>query len=289
MLFAAVLAAANVPFSKFLLAYVPVYLLAGLTFLGGSLGAGIPFVILRLGKKDKYPLLAGKDWLDVLVINILDCGANAMLFAGIYQLNGETASLLQSFEVVATALFAFTFFKEKISWRLLLGILAIVGASVLLSFNPEKNFEFNPAALLIVGATLCWGIDNNLTKRIAKKDPFEFAMMKCLLPGVILTSIGLALGERCEAAYLGYSLLDGALAYGLSVVLMTMALEKLSAAAGTTVYAANPFIGALLSLCFFPEIPSWNFYVALALLLIGEAVVALDALRTEKKEKITVP
>jgi drug/metabolite transporter (DMT)-like permease len=282
---AACLAAVNVPFSKYLLTAMPVYLLASLTFLGGSLGSGIVFLVLRLLKKDKEALLQGRDWLYLGIINVLDCAANAMLFSGLALLSGETASLLQSFEMVATALFAFTLFKEKISWRLLCGIVCIVAASVLLSFDPDAGYEFNPAALLIIGATLCWGIDNNLTKKVAAKDPLEFATMKCLVPGVVLLILSLAIGERFgNMAMIGYSLLDGAIAYGFSVVLLAYGFKKLSAAAGTTIYAANPFIGAILSLCFFPSVPAWSFYVALALLLIGEAFVAVDAFLEEKRE-----
>jgi drug/metabolite transporter (DMT)-like permease len=247
------------------------------------------FLILRLLGKDKASLLSGRDWLYVGIINVLDCGANAMLFSGLALLSGETASLLQSFEVVATALFAFTLFKERASWRLLLGIAFIVGASILLSFDPEAGYEFKPAALLIIGATLCWGIDNNLTKKISEKDPLEFATIKCFTPGVVLLIVSLALGERfTDGMMISYALLDGSIAYGFSVVLLAYGFKKLSAAAGTTIYAANPFIGAILSLCFFPTTPSWSFYVALALLVMGESFVALDAFLEEKREKAIV-
>jgi drug/metabolite transporter (DMT)-like permease len=286
MALAACLAAVNVPFSKYLLTAMPVYLLASLTFLGGAIGSGLVFLILRLLKKDKEALLSGKDWLYVGIINLLDCGSNAMLFSGLALLSGETASLLQSFEVVATAFFAFTLFKEKASWRLLTGIALIVAASVLLSFDPEAGYEFKPAALLIVGATLCWGIDNNLTKKISGKDPLEFTMIKCATPGLVLLGVSLLLGERFyDGAMIGYSLLDGAISYGFSVVLLAYGFKKLSAAAGTTIYAANPFIGAILSLCFFPSVPSWSFYVALALLLLGEGFVSFDAFKEEKRQK----
>lgn len=286
MIAAAALAAVNVPFSKLLMGQLPVLLLAGLTYLGGALFMGVEFLIARLSKKDKDPLLSGKDWLYVVSINILDTIANAMLFYGISLLNGETASLLQSFEVVSTAIFAFTIFKEKVSWRLWIAIGFIVAASAFLSFSPGSSFSFQPAVFLILGTTLCWGFTDNLCKRISHKDPREFTTIKCLVPGTILTLIALAFGQHStDWGSIGLALLDGAFSYGLSICLMVFAFRKLSASLGTTLYASNPFLGAIYSLIVFRTIPEWNFYVAVVLLILGSVLASIDGFLIEKKER----
>lgn len=286
MILAALLAAINVPLGKYLLTGVSSLMLASLTYLGGALGAGIFFLVSLLRHRGKAQYLKGKDWIYVLFINILDSCGNAMLFIGLSALSGETASLLQTLEVVSAALFAFFFFREKISWRLSLGILLIVAAAVFLFLPSSQGYEFNPYSLLVVGAALCWGIDDNLTKKIADKDPFEFSFFKCLVPGIILLIVSFGLNQATVAwDFAGYSLLDGFFAYGISVALMTLALRKLSASVGTAVYATNPFLGAILSLIFYPHFPEWNFYVALVILLLGEVMVTLDAFHTEKAAK----
>lgn len=285
-LLAATVAGVNVPLSIYLISLgaAPVFL-AAITYLAMGVFTGLLFLILRLLKKDKDPLLAGWDWLILGFINTLDTAANIMLFLGLAVLNGATASLLQSFEVVATALIAYVLFKERLSWRLILAILMVVGASVLLSFNPSENFAFEPASLLILGTTICWGLTNNLGKKLSNKDPFEYGMMKGLGAGVIIGIVAAILGQW-GSDYRVYlvGFLDGAVAYGLSNLLFVLCLRKLSASLGTALYSANPFIGALFALIFYFEEPTWNFYVALSLLVLGEVLAAYDGIRQEKEE-----
>jgi len=286
MLLAAFVAAVNVPMSEYLLPHVPAMLMGSLTFIGAALGTGIIFLIRVLKYKKNFKYLSGRDWLYVLAVNIFDTAANIMLFYGIKLLTGETASLLQTFEVVATALVAFSLFKEKLSWRLIIGIVVVVVASGLLFFDPAQGYEFQPASLLIIGATICWGFDNNFAKKVSAKDPFEFSFFKCLMPGIIILIIALATGQyQAEWSYVGLSLLDGFVAYGLSIAFILISFRTLSASAGTAVYAMNPFIGAILSLIFFPRTPSWNFYVAIALMIVGEAIVYWAAKVEEKETK----
>jgi drug/metabolite transporter (DMT)-like permease len=286
MLLAACVAAVNVPMSEYLLPHVPALLMGSLTFLGAALGTGVIFLIRVLKYKKNFKFLSGRDWLYVGAVNIFDTAANIMLFYGIMLLTGETASLLQTFEVVATALVAFSLFKEKLSWRLIIGIVVVVIASALLFFDPAEGYKFQPASLLIIGATICWGFDNNFAKKVSGKDPFEFSFFKCLMPGIIILIIAFATSQyQTSWGFAGLSLLDGFIAYGLSIALIMVSFRTLSASAGTAVYAMNPFIGAILSLIFFPKVPSWNFYVAIALMLLGEGVVYWAAKVEEKETK----
>lgn len=286
MLLSAALAAVNVPFSKYLLPQIPVLFMASITYIGGAVGLGILFLVMRLFHKSNSPLLKGKDFLFVAGINLSDSCANIMLFYAISMLNGETASLLQSFEIVTTALLAFSFFKEKIGWRLWTAIAIVVGASVLLCFNPEQAFAFNYGALLIVGTTICWGLANNLAKKLADRDDVEYSFFKCLTPGILIMIIALATGQRSNAwGALALGALDGFLAYGISVAMMMWCFRKLSASLGTALYATNPFIGAIFSLIVIPEVPAWNFYVSIVLLIAGESLAAYDGILNDRTEK----
>jgi drug/metabolite transporter (DMT)-like permease len=284
MLISAALAAVNVPFGKFLLGNLPTMLIAAITYVGGAIGLGLLFAITRIFKWDKDPLLKGKDWLYILGVNVCDTCANTMLFFGLDMLSGEAASLLQSFEIVSTAVIAFFLFKEKISWRLWLAILIVLCASALLSFVPGEAFAFNWGALLIVGTTIFWGFANNFAKKVADKDPIEYGFFKCLTPSIVLTIIALSMGSfSTKWNYIGLGLLDGFLAYGISIALMMFCFRKLPVALGTALYSTNPFIGAILSLIFFPGWPEWNFYVAIALVLLGEILAGYDGIKSEKE------
>lgn len=284
MLISAALAAVNVPFGKLLLPNLPTMLVAALTYVGGAVGLGLIFAFSRLFKWDKDPLLKGKDWLYILAVNVCDCCANTMLFYGISLLSGEAASLLQSFEIVSTAVIAYFLFHEKVSWRLWLAIVIVLGASALLSFVPGQAFAFNWGALLIIGTTIFWGFANNFAKKIADKDPIEYSFFKCLTPAIVLSIIALSLGNfSTKWNYVGLGLLDGFLAYGVSIALMMFCFRKLPVALGTALYSTNPFIGAILSLIFFFAWPEWNFYVAIVLVLLGEVLAGYDGIKNEKE------
>jgi drug/metabolite transporter (DMT)-like permease len=284
MILAAALAAVNIPFCEFLLPRIPSLLLAGLTYFGGAIGAGLIWLILLLLKKDKGPFLKGKDWIWMSILNLLDTVANAMLFLGIDMLSGETASLLESTEIVATAIVAGLFFKEKITWRLWLAVAIILSASILLSFTPGSAFSFNYGVLLVIGAMFCWGFTNNFAKKLASRSCWEFTFIKCVVPGTILLIIALSLkGFSTDYAAVGYGLLDGFISYGIAILLLIVGLRHLSASLGTALYSANPFFGAIYALIFFYNAPTWNFYVAMALALVGEFLAGLDGVLIERK------
>ena len=287
MLISAALAAINVPFSKFLLPHIPVMLKAALTYSGGMIGLGILFGLSRLFKLDKQPLLKGKDWLYVLGVNVCDSFANTMLFFGISMLSGEAASLLQSFVIVATSLIAFLLFKEKVSLRLWVAILIVLAGSVLLSFTPGQAFRFNWGALLIIGTTILWGFANNFAKKVADKDPIEYSFFKCLVPSIVLSTIAFCLGDfSADLNYVGLGLLDGFVAYGISIALMMYCFRKLPVSLGTALYSTNPFLGAIFSLLLFPAFPSWNFYVAIVLVVLGEFLAGYDGIKNEKDARL---
>ena len=49
---------------------------------------------------------------------------------------------------------------------------------------------------LIVAACICWGIDNNLTRKLSAADPVQIAMVKGVAAGVINTALGFAHGAQ---------------------------------------------------------------------------------------------
>jgi drug/metabolite transporter (DMT)-like permease len=284
VILAAIFAAVNVPFSKYLLPNVPLFLMVGMANVGGMTGLGALFGISLLSKKEKSPLIHGIDWLYMGLINTFDCFGSVLLFTGINLLSGETASLLQSFEIVTTALVALIFLKEKISWRLWTAIGTILVGAVFLSFDPATGFSFNPGALCILGTTVLWGFNNTLAKKLSKNNPLEFSFLKCLVPAVVLTSLGLILGERCgDVTNMSLACLDGFLAFGLSMALLTLSFRHLSASLGTALFALNPFLGAIFSLIAFPEWPAWSFYVAIVLVVAGEILAGYDGVLSSRK------
>ena len=192
------------------------------------------------------------------------------LLLGLSMTTAANVSLLNNFEIVATAVIALAIFREAISPRLWLGILFVTASCALLSIDDLSSLQFNSGSLFVLLACICWGIENNCTRKLSSKDPLQIVMIKGIFSGTGSVVIGLICGER--AVHLGIIpvvLLLGFVAYGLSIYFYVYAQRILGAARTSAYYAVAPFIGVFLSLLIFREIPGILFVAALVLMIIG--------------------
>jgi drug/metabolite transporter (DMT)-like permease len=74
-------------------------------------------------------------------------------------------------------------FRENVDNRLLVGALSILAGAAVLSWKGHASFQWG--ALLIAGACLCWGIDNNLTRKLSSSNPVQLAILKGLVAGTV--------------------------------------------------------------------------------------------------------
>lgn len=123
---AAALYAINSPFSKILLDYLPSTLMAGFLYIGAGIGMLVIWLIRKV-KNDtqKEAKLTKYELPYTVAMIVLDIAASIFLLMGLKSTTAANASLLNNFEIVATAVIAFFVFKEKISKRLLLGIVFV--------------------------------------------------------------------------------------------------------------------------------------------------------------------
>ena len=103
------------------------------------------------------------------------------------------AALLLNLEGVATMVIAWLVFRENVDRRILLGALAILAGAVLLSWQGGAA-GVGWGTLLIAGACLAWGIDNNLTRKLSGADPVQIAMVKGIVAGGVNLGLALARG-----------------------------------------------------------------------------------------------
>ena len=267
---AAALYAVNAPFSKLLLTYIPSTLMAGLLYLGAGLGMGI-VTLIRKCRGHRTEERLGRTELPFTVLMILlDIAAPIFLLFGLSRTTAANASLLNNFEIVATAVIAFFVFKEPIPRRLRLGILLVTLSCCILSFEDMGSLRFSSGSLFVLLAACCWGLENNCTRKISSKDPLQIVLLKGVFSGTGSVLIGLIIGERITLPkYIPLVLLLGFVAYGLSIYFYVYAQRLLGAAKTSAYYAIAPFIGVLLSLLIFRELPGKTFLAALILMLLG--------------------
>lgn len=286
-IFAAALYAINSPLSKILLDYMPFTLMAGFLYLGAGLGMGIIALIRKVKKAEKTEARLTKAELPFTVAMIwLDIAAPIFLLLGLKSTTAASASLLNNFEIVATAMIALAVFKEKISPRLWGGILFVILSCALLSFEDISSLQFSHGSLWILLACVCWGFENNCTRKISSKDPLQIVLLKGIFSGLGSVIIGLCIGERITVLWSVFAVLGvGFVAYGFSIFFYVYAQRLLGAARTSAYYAISPFIGTLLSLAIFRELPHATYLVALGLMIIGAWLCAKDEPILKRKKQ----
>ena len=275
---AAVFYAVNVPFSKQLLQDVPPTFMASFLYFGAGIGVGIMY-LFHWSNEQKEERLTKDNLPYTIGMVLLDIFAPIFLMLGVSIGSSANASLLGNFEIVATTLIALLIFKETVSKRLWTAILFITISSIILSFEGSGSFHFSLGSLFVLLATICWGMENNCTRKISEKSTYQIVTIKGLCCGLGSFVVASAVGESLPSArYIILAMLLGFIAYGLSIFLYIRAQRDLGAAKTSAYYAVAPFIGTFLAFVINGEQLSVAYLLGLFFMIIGTLFVVADTL-----------
>lgn len=275
---AALLFGASVPLAKLLLGRLDPLVLTALLYLGSGAGAALYKGWRGRGRwaNGGEPGISRED-LPWLTGSILAGGIAAplVLMFSLVRTPAATASLLLNFEGLATALLAALMFKEAMDRRVWWAVALIMVASVLLSLGADGRGGVSAGALGVLGACVLWGLDNNFTRNVSAKDPVSIVAAKGLGAGAFSLFLAVVAGHPFPgpAVILGAVAL-GSISYGLSIVLLILAMRELGAARASSLFGTAPFMGAMLSFLLFREAPGALFVLALPLLTAGVILMA---------------
>jgi drug/metabolite transporter (DMT)-like permease len=189
---------------------------------------------------------------------------------GLAHTDAAAASLLLTLEGVATALLAWFVFHENFDRRIALGMGFLVAGALVLSWSGTPSLSGLLGPLVIVGACIAWGLDNNLTRKVSLADPLQIVELKGLIAGPINLLIGISAGgslpELSAALIAG---VVGFLGYGVSLALFVLALRGLGTARTGAYFSTAPFIGAIAAVLFLHEPISVQLLVAGGLMAFG--------------------
>jgi len=257
---AALLFGASTPFAKLLLGDIGPWLLAGLLYLG----SGIGLTAVRMVRRTDRGRLGPGEW-PWLVGAILAGGiaGPVLLMHGLAGTTASASSLLLNAEGVFTAILAWVVFRENADRRVVLGMAAIVAGAVVLSW-PGGSVEASWPALAVLGACLCWAIDNNLTRRVSLADPLQITALKGLAAGITNIALAFALGATLPSpGAIGF------LGYGLSLAAFVVALREVGTARTGAYFSTAPFVGAVVSIGLLGEPVTPRLVVAAILMGVG--------------------
>ncbi|MDO5110834.1 MAG: DMT family transporter [Clostridia bacterium] len=277
---AAALYAINVPLSKALLQHVAPTMMAAFLYLGAGGGLLLYSLLCRAaGRQAIKEPLTRKELPYTIAMVLLDVAAPILLMLGIARTTSASVSLLNNFEIVATSLIALLIFKEVISPRLWVAIGLVTLASMLLGFEGFEGFRFNTGSILVLCACVCWGFENNCTKKLSSKSSIEIVTIKGCFSGLGSLLIALCLGEPFPALkWMGAVLLLGFVAYGLSINFYILAQKELGAAKTSAYYSIAPFLGVAFSMLVLRERPGAQFYLALGVMAVSTFIMMKDTI-----------
>lgn len=263
----------STPASKALLGSVDPAILAGLLYCGAGIGVALLRRIMRatvFGAPKETPLSAAElPWLAGAVLSGGVVGP-LLLMIGLSHTEASTASLLLTFEGVATALLAWFVFHENFDRRIALGMACLVGGAIILAWTGQPTLQGILGPLAIIGACGAWGLDNNLTRKVSLADPLQIVQIKGLIAGPVTIIIGLASGGHLPS--LSPLLLAGVVGFfgiGLSLALFVLALRDLGSARTGAYFSTAPFLGTIAAVLFLHEPVTIQLVVAGLLMGVG--------------------
>jgi drug/metabolite transporter (DMT)-like permease len=192
-----------------------------------------------------------------------------LLMFGLSITDASSASLLLNLEGIATMAIAWIVFKENVDRKLILGACAILAGAVVLSWGGE-GVRINWGSILIAAACLCWGIDNNLTRKLSSADPVQITAIKGMVAGTVNIGLAFALGASLvNFPVMVAGAIVGFFGIGVSLVCFMLGLRHLGTARTGAYFSLAPFIGALLSIAILGDRPTPMLIAAGVLMAIG--------------------
>lgn len=185
--------------------------------------------------------------------------APLMWTIGLNETTAVNASLLANGEVLFTTIIAFAAFGERLSrgqtWRGLIIVAGLVVVSTNLDLANIAFFQGLAGNLLILGATLFWGIENNIIAVASRRfDTATLSKFRNLIGGLIVTLVFVALMVPVEFTPLdALALFLLALAISSATFFFIAAVKRLGAIRMLLVWSSSTVFGAVFALIFLGE------------------------------------
>lgn len=265
---AAVLFGATTPLASRLADETSAPTLAGLLYLGAALA------VLPLVGRSARPSAVLREGGRPLAVAVIAGGmlGPLLLTAGLSRTPAATASLLLNRELVATAVLAALFFGEHLGRRVLVGTGLVVVAGVVLGWSDAPDLRLG--TVLIVGACICWGLDNCVTADLDTVAPEHITLAKGVIAGTTNVLVGVAVsGQVAPVGVVAGALALGAVGYGASITFWVRGARDLGAARAQLVFSSAPFLGVLVAWLVLGDPATGEQAVALVVAAAGTSLV----------------
>jgi drug/metabolite transporter (DMT)-like permease len=255
----------------------PLYVRA-LTMTGGAVCLAIWYGLKGLRMKPSV-----SEWRDVILLGLPNVlGWHTLSILGVSQLASGRAAILGFTMPIWTVLLGVLLFKDKLTPRLCLALLAVAAAVGLLSWHELSSMAGKPLGVaFMLGAALCWAVGTLMMRhRHLTLSIQALTVWMMLLVSVTLWVMAFIMEPAPTWQYsplLWGSVLWGIfMNYGISQIIWFGMAKNLPPATSAMSVMAVPMIGTLSATFIVGEVPHWQDWVAVVCVITAIAAVLLQ-------------
>jgi drug/metabolite transporter (DMT)-like permease len=231
----------------------------------------------------------------ILVITTSIIGAAiapAMFFFGLRQTTASDTSLLANGETIFSVVLAILFFKEKLKPLGYLAALMVLAGLVIVTTNLQLHsslLKINSGNMLVLGATILWGLDNNICRFITYRMDIErLVQLKSVIGGTVLFIFAVfvfhvPLSTSTVAAQLPQIVLLGAIGFGTSLYLFLISMKQIGIIKSVLALSFSSVFGLAFASLSLGESISIHQIIAVVIMIAGIYMINI-----EKKENAKI-
>ena len=206
------------------------------------------------------------------------CGAAiapTLYFLGLHKTTASDTAILSNGEQVFTVIFAILFFKARPKKIDFIAILMILAGVIIVATNlePSRLFvEMTIGNLLVLGSTMFWSIDNNVSKILTDKiEPAKFSQIKSIAGFLMIAVIVLILRIPLQIGteQIPHLILLGTIGYGISLYFFLKALQIIGTVKTILVFSTAAVFGLFFAVIFLQETISIYQIIAIIIMMLG--------------------
>ena len=199
-----------------------------------------------------------------------------LFFIGLEESTASDSALLLNGEIIFSVFLAILLFREKLSTAGYLAVALVIAGVIIVTTDIEFSYSAfdvqNVGNLFIIGATLFWAVDNNVSKILSRRlDVARVVQLKSLIGGSILLLLVflLQIPIDVELEHLPNILLLGTAGFGASIFFFLHGLKRIGTVKTIMIFSTSSVFGLVFATLFLQEEISYFQLIAMGVILSG--------------------
>lgn len=222
----------------------------------------------------------------VLIITTSIIGATiapAMFFFGLGQTTASDTSLLSNGETVFSIIFAILFFNEKLKPLGYIAALMVLAGLLVVTTNFQFHsslLKMNSGNLFVLGATVLWGLDNNICRIITyHMEIARLVQLKSVIGGGILLIfpvVFLHAPLHLEVVQLLQIILLGVVGFGTSLYFFLSSMKRIGIVKSVLVLSFSSVFGLIFASLLLGEPIAVHQIIAIVVMIAGVFLINIE-------------